>query len=316
MRLKLRHISTLAKEAHTISDYKKVRDSHDIALRLADYLEASSPKQYPPGHRAGTISRINDILQGRAAQKADELFSEITAQGNDPDKGNLFCQDIQDFLRQKRLLTQPTPYHRAEWASPPERLPTIGYEPAKKVIDQKIYDEAVARGFPPSFFKESFFDHVTLYCVPDYMTCARSVFQDCKFSVCRLCGIDFSGASLYSTDFATALMDDVLFDEATLAHTRFFDCNMSRVSFEDARLKSCRMLDCTLERAAFRGATLDGCAFDRMQVKAVTGLYAAVITQGGATEDECRHNRESVFRALRPSKPLPHEKTDRAVHAR
>ncbi len=293
-----------------------MRDGHDIAVSLADYLEDSAPKQYPPGNRAGTVHRLNDILQGRARQTTDGLLAEIAEYGGDAEKSESFIQDIRDFLRQKAMLPVPLPYQRAEWPTPPETLDTIGYDPALKIIDQKLYDEAAERGFPPSFFRESFFDHVTLYCVPDYMSCARSVFQDCSFSVCRLWGIDFSQASIYSTDFGTAMMHDVTFDGATLAHTRFFDCSMSGISFADARLASCRMLDCKLERASFKGTTLDDCAFDRMQAETITGLYRATVTQGGATEEECRRNREAVYRALRPGKPIPRERQRSKRHQR
>ena len=316
MRLKLRRISTSAKEAHTINKYKNVRDSHDIAVSLADYLENSAPKQYPPGDRAGTVRRLNDILQGRASQTTDDLLAEIEKHGDDAKKTEAFKSDIRDFLQQKAILPHPFPYQRADWPTPPETLDTIGYDPPKKVIDQKLYDEAARHGFPPSFFRESFFDHVTLYCVPDYMSCARSVFQECRFSVCRLWGVNFSKTSIYSTDFGTVEMHDVVFDGAVLAHTRFFDCGMSQITFADARLKSCRMLDCKLERATFAGATLDGCAFDRMQAETVTGLYQAAITQGGATAEECQRNREAVYRALRPGKPIPRSRPRAAERRR
>ena len=316
MRLKLRRISTSAKEAHTINKYKNVRNSHDIAVSLADYLENSAPKQYPPGNRAGTVCRLNDILQGRAQQTADDLLAEIEACGDDAKKTEAFKSDIRDFLRQKAILPHPFPYQRADWPTPPETLDTIGYDPPKKVIDQMLYDEAARRGFPPSFFRESFFDHVTLYCVPDFMSCARSVFQECEFSVCRLWGINFSQASIYSTDFGTVEMHDVVFSGATLAHTRFFDCNMSQIAFADARLVSCRMTDCKPEKATFSGATIDDCAFDRMQAEAITGLYHATITQGGATAEECQHNREAVYRALRLGKPIPRSRPRAAERRR
>lgn len=48
----------------------------------------------------------------------------------------------------------------------------------------------------------------------------------------------------------------------------------------------------------YSGATLNGCSFGRVTAGTIHDLDRAVITQGGATEEECRQNREAIYRAL------------------
>lgn len=192
----------------------------------------------------------------------------------------------------------------------------IGYDVERKIIDQRIYDDAMAHGFPPAFFRQSFFDHVTLYCVPDQQDCSLSVFQDCKFSVCRLCGVSFEKASIYSSEFNTAEIADTLFHSATIAHTHFRDCRIIKASFQEARIQSSRMLDCVMEQIDYTDATLDGCAFDRVKADGIIGLHTATITQGGATTEEVKRNREAVFRALAPPKQSQRKKPQKVGHKR
>ena len=85
--------------------------------------------------------------------------------------------------------------------------------------------------------------------------------------------------------------------EATLAHTRFHDCELSHLMVQNATLKSCHTADCTMDEVDYAGSTLDGCTFNRITAGTVC-LDWTTITQGGATEEECRQNRKDVYRAL------------------
>jgi len=42
----------------------------------------------------------------------------------------------------------------------------------------------------------------------------------------------------------------------------------------------------------------DGCFFGRVTASEISGLQSARITQGGATEEECRQNKALIFQAL------------------
>lgn len=63
-------------------------------------------------------------------------------------------------------------------------------------------------------------------------------------------------------------------------------------------MKSCNIIDNLLDHINFNCATMDGCAFGRVSAEEIWNLDRATITQGGATQEECRQNREAIFRAL------------------
>lgn len=83
----------------------------------------------------------------------------------------------------------------------------------------------------------------------------------------------------------------------TLAHTHFHDCELSYVLLQKAMMKNCDTIDCTVDNADYAGAVLDGCSFGRITAGTIRLDYAT-ITQSGATEEECRQNREAIYKAL------------------
>lgn len=88
------------------------------------------------------------------------------------------------------------------------------------------------------------------------------------------------------------------FFAASLVNTHFRDCELSHVTFNAAHLKGCNTIDCTLNSINYSSATLDGCSFGRITASTIHNLNNATITQGGATEEECRQNRAAVYKAL------------------
>ena len=166
-----------------------------------------------------------------------------------------------------------------------------------KVIGQALYDRAAREGFPDGFFRESYFDHVTFYCLPDGVDFCSSELHNCKFAVCRIKGISFGYSRIYDTEFYSSILNCADFYSATLANTRFRDCELSHVMMQSAALKHCSTTDCTMDNVDYAGSTLDGCTFSRITAGAVC-LDWTTITQGGATEEECRQNREAIYRAL------------------
>ncbi len=177
---------------------------------------------------------------------------------------------------------------------------TWDYDPKRplKIISQPLFDHAAEHGFPPDFFTESYFDHVTIYCMPDNVDCSFSQFQSCQFSVCGIRGAVFDNATLDDTDFHSALLQIVNFTGASIAHSHFRDSSLVSVSFQEARLKSCLTLDCTLDRVDFLRAVLDGSSYGRVAASGIQNLPSATITQGGATREEAERLRASVFHEL------------------
>lgn len=277
-----------------MSDYKAVHSGTELSRRITDCLEASAPRAYEFEERTRTIRSLNDILQSRSTRSVDELLAEL-------DK----CKDtrlpavreeVQAFLRQKELLTKP--YNKRSSGKQFVFQWTKGSENRKlKVIDQKLYDRAAREGFPANFFRESCFDHVTFYCLPDTVDFCGSELHGCKFAVCRMEGISFGHSHIYDTEFYSSILNHVDMYEAVLSHTHFHDCELSHMMVQRATLKSCHTTDCTMDNVDYAGSTLDGCTFNRITAGAIC-LDWTSITQAGATAEECRQNKDAIYKAL------------------
>lgn len=277
-----------------MNDYKAVPSGTMLSQRIVESLENVAHRKYQFDEWLRALQAVNDILQGRSARSADELLAEQEKYGK---QTGPLLQDIRNFQRQKELLTQ---VYDKRWNGKryvfERREGQDGH--TLKVIDQKLYDRAAKSGFPPDFFRESYFDKVTFYCLPDYADFYNSELHGCKFAVCRVKGASFVGTHIYGSEFYTSVLNLADFFGATLAHTRFHDCELTHVMFNSARLKSCSTIDCTMDGINYSGAVLDGCSFVRVTVGTIRNLDGAVITQGGATEEECRRNREAIYQAL------------------
>ena len=277
-----------------MNDYKAVPSGLDISRRVADCLEAAAAVGYLPNERTRAIRAVNDILQGRSTRSAEELLVELDKCG----EGRIASvrQDIQDFLRQKELLTQV--YDKG--SGDKQFLYKHRRQNGKslKVIGQRIYDRAARAGFPPDFFRESYFDNVTFYCLPVLADFFGSELRNCKFAVCRMEYTSFIGAHIYDTEFYSCVMNYLDFFTTVIAHTRFDDCELSHSVFHKAELLHCGFTDCTLDHINFLGALLDGCSFGRITAGTIRNLDKAIISLGGATLEECRQNKESIYQAL------------------
>jgi len=139
---------------------------------------------------------------------------------------------------------------------------------------------------------------------PDHADFSHSKFLSCTFSVCRIIRATFEQASLYSSDFYGCEVGYANFYHAGLSNTRFEDCTLFSLELREASMKSCGFLDCGLSMVNFLRARLDGCSFGRVTASGILELDTAQITQGGATEEECRRNRASIFRELGVRDPL------------
>ena len=283
-----------------------VRSGLDISRSVVDYWERTAPNTMD-GARTKRIQSVNDILQGRSAQTVETLLDML---GTD-DRGSAIRRDILDFTARKERLDRP-------YASPGVMAypPGLSYYHSRdrplKVIDQALYDKAAREGFPLDFFPESYFDRVTLYCLPDHTDCNFSCFDGCSFQVCRIREATFDGAALTDCAFHTARLDHVTFFSARIAHTHFHDSSLCWVSFQMARLKSCNTIDCTLRNVGFLNAVLDGCSYGRVTAEHTRCLHTAQITQGGATAEECAHNRAGVLQSLCPQQePAPKQERRR-----
>ena len=279
-----------------------MRSSLDISKYLKEFLIMCDPVKYPPGEDAKIVRRLNDTLQGRGAQTVAELLAEMDAvcgrSGIYNSEWLMFRQAIEDFQHQKELLTQP--YTKS--SSKQYKYRSFDLDPNRplKIVNQQLYDWAAKAGFPPDFFRETYFDGVTFYCIPDHTDFNFSRFSNCTFAVCRIREATFDGVSIYSSEFHSCAMRYVTFYTSTIANTHFHDSTLQNVSFQQARLKSCNTIDCKLDSVGFLNTTLDGCFYGRVAAQGIRHLHTATITQGGATEGEVKHNRESILAALRP----------------
>lgn len=277
-----------------MTDYKPVYSGMELSRRIADCLEASAAQDYSPAERPRAILGLNDILQGRSERTVDHLLTELE-KCEDP-RLPAVLEDVQAFLRQKELLTVPyckRPSRKRfafEWMT--------GAEGRKlKVVDQKLYDRAAREGFPDDFFRESYFDHVTFYCLPKFADFLGSELHNCRFAVCSIRNASFILSHIDDTEFYSSILNHVDLCSAALTHTHFRDCELSNVMAQKIHMKRCSTIDCTMDGVDFAGAVLDGCTFDRITAGTIRLDYAT-ITQGGATEEECRQSREAICRTL------------------
>ena len=280
-----------------MAHFQAVRSGLAISQSIADMLERADPAQYNGANRTQTIREVNDILQGRSELSFDMLYSILEQKcGGEAGQVEKVRRDAEAFRHQKLCrtlrytLSGSQEYHYEMWDFDPKR--------PLKIISQPLFDHAAEHGFPPDFFTASYFDHVTIYCMPDNVDCSFSQFQSCQFSVCGIRGAVFDNATLDDTDFHSALLQMVNFTGASIAHAHFRDSSLVSVSFQEARLKSCLTLDCTLNRVDFLGAVLDGSSYDRVAASGIQNLPSATITQGGATREEAERLRASVFHEL------------------
>jgi hypothetical protein len=283
-----------------MADFQKVCGSHKLSVRIADLLEDMRPQHYNGANHDETVRTVNDILQGRADRTVDAFLTGLRSTGGADyaQRVEEVGRDIQAFLAQKSLLSQPY----AKSSDEQYKYRTFGLDPERplKIVNQRLYDQAAKAGFPPDFFRETYFDRVTFYCVPDHTDFNFSRFLGCIFAVCRIREATFDGASFYISEFQNCAMQYATFFKASIAHTHFHDCTLQNVSFQEACLRSCNTLDCGLDGVGFLNATLDGCFFGRVSARGIRNLHTAAITQGGATGEEAKRNREAVLAALRP----------------
>ena len=258
------------------------------------------PQHYNGANRVETVRTINDILQGRAERTVDAFLTGLRNTGGEDyaQRVEELSGDIQAFLTQKALLSQP--YTKS--SSKQYKYRSFDLDPKRplKIVNQRLYDCAAKAGFPPDFFRETYFDGVTFYCIPDRTDFTFSHFRNCTFAVCRIRETNFDGTCIYDSEFHSCAMQYITFHKASIAHTHFHDSTLKNVSFQGARLKSCNTIDCELENVGFLSATLDGCFYGRVASHGIRHLHTATITQGGATGEEVKHNREAIFAALRP----------------
>lgn len=283
----------------TMNDFKAVRSGLSISQSIISYLEKADPAAFLPGDWAKNIKVTNDILQGRSEKSVEELLTELDRTDNGYFTGELAAlrQDVQDFLHQKALLSKT--YNKGSNGTSHRFKTYRGFDGRSlKIVDQQLFDRAAKQGFPPNFFRETYFDRVQFYCLPEHADFCGSMFQECTFVVCRISAPSFIGASIYDSAFHSCVLEHGDFLGARLVYTHFHDSTLSHVTLQNARLKCCNTIDCTLNHVNYLNATLDGCSFGRVTPSDICNLPYAAITQGGATQEECRRNREAIFNAL------------------
>lgn len=281
-----------------MAEFQKVRGSHEISIRAADLLEDMRLRDYNGSNRAGTVRTINDILQGRAQRTVDSFLLGLRNTGGDgyAQRVEEVCQDVQAFLTQKALLSQP--YTKTSKKQYKYSVMDLDPEHPLKVVNQRRYDLAAKAGFPSGFFRDTYFEHVTFYCLPDGADLSGSTFDTSFFNVCRIVDANFRDTDFYGSAFSSCEIRGADFSGAMLGHTHFHDCSMKRISFQNARLADCNTVDCTMNEIDFLSARLDGASYGRITPSGIKNLDTAAITQGGATAEEIKRLRTSIFEAL------------------
>lgn len=290
--------------------YQAARGSHQISLSMFDLLENAAPQFYNGTNRAAKIRELNDILndRGQEGRTIQTIMEELQDKAGQlyPKSTEKLCQELLAFQARKSTLL--TPYRRKCTQAYHYQYDDFSSKGSLKLIDQRLYDRAFRTGFPPDFFHHSYFDGVTIYCMPDFTELDGSCFQDCSFNVCRIVGAHFYDTSIYGSEFQSCLIQDTSFSIATLDHTHFHDTAMSGISFNSARLSSCNTIDCAMSEVSFHSATLDRCSYGRIKASGIQGLENATITMGGATDRECAQNKASIFEVLGAAPPAPSHK--------
>ena len=164
-------------------DYQAGLSGHEISKKIADLLEDIDSIQYNGSNRARRVRNVNDYIQGRNDMPLEPLLDWAAKADGGAYAGKVAVlrQSIRDFQAQKALLA--VPYTRTSHKQFEYKTIELEMDRPLKVINQQIYDRAAKAGFPRNFFQESYFDHVTLYCMPDNANCNFSHFSDCTFHV-------------------------------------------------------------------------------------------------------------------------------------
>lgn len=280
-----------------MADYQKVKSGLEISMGIADYLQLVDPRQFNGRSRVKIIREANDTIQGRTTRTVDELLDEVREKGRGwyPQEIERFSREIAALQAQKKLVAVP---YTKEGVGGHTLQSYEGTNGPLKVIDQRHYDQAVAEGFPPDFFRKSYFDRVTFYCLPDDTDFTLSEFHNCTFAVCRLKGACFDDTRIYDGDFYSCFIRNATFASATIAHTHFHDSFFRNTSFQRSRMNRTHVVDCIMERSNFRDATLDGCSFGRITAKGTLNLSTAHITHGGCTAEEVEAERSAIRKVL------------------
>jgi uncharacterized protein YjbI with pentapeptide repeats len=279
--------------------HKQVKSGIRIGQEIAGFIEKEYPNRFreTDKHFVNAVARYNGIMNDRGDITPEELIRELESFGGEHfEKVFALCSDIREFLGQKKMLSEP--YRKASSKSFRFKIFAPSAEQPLKIINQKIYDSAFKNGFPPNFFRESYFDGVVFYCVPDGADFNFSRFNNCQFILCRIKDIRFDGTSFQSTQFHSVEMFRVTFFASSIVHTHIYDSSLSLVSYSKARLKSCNTHDCVMDSVGFLDATLSGCSYGRITANGTRDLDTATITMGGATGEECEKNRALLFNAL------------------
>lgn len=280
-----------------MADYQIVKSGMEISVGIVDFLQLVNSRHFDGRSIAKMIWETNDIIQGRSERTVENLLDELRerAQGWYPQEIERFSREIAALQAQKKLVIVP---YAKEGVGGHTFQSYEGTNGPLKVIDQRRYDQAVAEGFPPDFFRKSYFDRVTFYCLPDDTDFTLSEFRNCTFAVCRLKGAHFDDTRVYDCDFYSCFIRNATFASATIAHTHFHDSFFRNVSFQRSSLKHTHVVDCTIERGNFRDAVLDGCSFGRTTAKGTLNLSMAYITHGGCTAEEVEAERCAIRKAL------------------
>ncbi|MCL2837625.1 MAG: pentapeptide repeat-containing protein [Oscillospiraceae bacterium] len=290
-------------------EFQKVKAGLTISQEIHWFLKNVDGQNYKFSDFEQSVKGFNDILQGRGEHikafivRLKEKYGTLHVK-----KVDLIEKDISNFLMQKVLLDKV--YDK----SSSQKYDTEIYpHPDKplKIITQKIYDSAVKGGFPNDFFKDSYFEGIKFYCLPDCADFSNSRLVECRFTVCRAVGANFNNATLDGAEFHTSNLQNADFSSAYIRYTQFRDCDISSASFHRSLLNECYIADCVLDKVNFFNIHFKESRVERITANDIKEFRTVQFSMNGATKEECRKNRESIYTAFGvPMPPPPIEKMD------
>lgn len=281
-----------------MADYQIVKSSLEISMGIVECLEMAARYNAWGAKNRNELWKINDVIQGRGKETVKELLVKVREKGNGwyPNEIERFEWEIKQLQKQKALREQP--YRKTREGTYQYEMAEIQAEAPLKIINQKLYDRAVEEGFPGDFFRDSYFEYVTFYCLPDGADFQGSRVANCTFAVCRIRDANFERTRIYDTDFHSCDIQGVSFFSSTMICDEFQDNTLRDVSFREASLKCVYTRDCTMVNADVSNSILNGCDFSRTTAKETTGLDSITITHSGATVQEVAERQRVIRKVL------------------
>lgn len=177
------------------------------------------------------------------------------------------------------------------------------YEFELKLVDQKLWDEIVAKYSADGTLKGVdltgcfFFDiHFR------NLTCDHVIFKGCRFSACAYEHITFESCNLNNAtvcdSFRNCKFIDCSFMESHICQAHFYECSLTDCDFTSAVMRHCLFYDSTLDNNNFLSVRMDSVFIRGCNCYRNANTESISITMGGATSEEVSTHSLSIMHAI------------------